>query len=337
MKTQSKKKLKGTRTKYTRKRKLSKKNTRKYINDVTDVHYKPLVPIFVIVYNRIWCLEKCLKSLEYTGQPVILLNNGSDYPPCIEWINKIRGRYEVIDMERVNNTIELYANIRNGVGIWKQKHGEQIDAYIITDPDIELENPKLPWIHTLLRCLQKHSGVVAVGPNLRTDDIPDYYPLKQKTLCDESKNHINNWFKWENVRIKHSRIDTTFAMYRKDYIKEGPEIKALRIDAPYCARHLDWYLHPKKLTHDQIHYFKASKDITHYGGYTLKKIIENKHHACKRTRKLSHRKRTRIHTLTNQHRHRKNIPKLTLPIKKNQYTRKRIAIKIANIHAQLIT
>lgn len=337
-KTQSLKQ--NTHTKYKQKRSRPKKNSTNQHYHKT-VHDKPLVPVFVIVYNRIWCLEKCLQSLAHLGQPVILLNNGSDYPPFIEWIEKMRDRYEVIDMNKVDNTQQLYANVRNGIHAWKQKHGKPIDAYILTDPDIELENSKMPWIHTLLQCLRKHKNITAVGPNLRTDDIPDFYPLKQKTLRDEAKNHINDWFTWKNVRMKHSRIDTTFAMYRMDHEKVGFEKKALRTDAPYCARHLDWYIHPAKLTSDQIHYFQASKNITHYGGHMIGKIIM-KREKCARQRiqKIQRRHPKQLHTITTRRRIKHKLKKITkhkLLIKMNRHTRKRIARKIENIIVQCNT
>jgi len=236
--------------------------------------FMPLkIPIFVIVYNRFWCLKRCLASLAPCGQEIVLINNGSDYKPFLDWL--ATQPYQVIHLPKIHNPGQLYGSIREGVRRWLDAQQDPtIDAYVVTDPDVELEHPESDWVRLMYLGLQHFSKAECVGSALRTDDIPDYYPLKEYAKRTEDKNKRYPIAQWNNVPVRRSRIDTTLAMYRPGFSKTGISQHAIRMHGPCMARHLDWYLNPRRLTPDQIHYFKTSGRLTHFGGVLLHNTIK---------------------------------------------------------------
>jgi hypothetical protein len=173
--------------------------------------------------------------------------------------------YQVIDKEKVSTPEDLYCSIRTSVAQWVEEHGK-IDGYVVTDPDIEIENPTRYWLEKMYKCLQAFPEFECVGSALRMDDIPSHYPLKNLVRVMEARNRVHPVKEWQGLQIRSSRIDTTLALYRPDFVKTGICHKAIRMRGDGMARHLDWYLDPKRLTGDQIAYFQASPKISHFGG-----------------------------------------------------------------------
>jgi hypothetical protein len=141
--------------------------------------------------------------------------------------------------------------------------------YIVTDPDIALDNVDGDILDVYSYLLKALPEIRVVGPMLRIDDIPDYYQHKERARAGHFQNFWSrkvNDIKYKNKVIKYiySKIDTTFAMN-----KAGTHWKRLqesiRTMSPYLARHLDWYVNSKNLTPDQEYYIKhASKAVAHW-------------------------------------------------------------------------
>lgn len=250
----------------------------------------------MVVYNRIWCTKRCLESIKDLGQPITLINNGSDYKPFLKWLKT--QPYPVWEFPKIHCAKDLWRHINIAVRIYKKRNGP-IDAYVMTDPDIELENSHLPWIETMYKVLMTHPRVNALSPSLRIDDIPDYYPLKKRAIGSEGGktcSFIDCWGPWftdkNGLRMRRAHVDTTFSMYRPNFNKKQVTRKAIRLAEPYIARHLDWYLDPKNLTKDQIAYFKASGRVTHFGGPRFKRKMNEK--KKKKRRAMNEKKKKRL-------------------------------------------
>jgi len=243
------------------------------IEKATDNNKKmPLcIPIFIVVYNRLWCLKRCIASLAPSGQEIVLINNGSDYKPLLAWMRN--QPYPVIHLPKIRSTGELYRSIRRGISQWLAKpkfKQHPIDGYVLTDPDIEIEHPQGPWLSLMHKCLKAHPQAQCVGSALRTDDIPAHYPLRASAIACEQWCKKEPIFEWEGVPIRWSHIDTTLALYRPKFVKHGVAMRAIRMRGPGMARHLDWYINPKHMTPDQRVYLSAPRKLTHFGGMSLR-------------------------------------------------------------------
>lgn len=228
------------------------------------------IPIFVICRDRLTVLEESLRSymenIDTVRTPVtyILHDNGSTFPPMLKFLDEmdndsnievVRGKRN--DLNAVSNTISEYMKSCNS------------PYYIVTDPDIALDNVPgdiLEYYAHILHTLK----VKVVGPMLRIDDLPNHYPLKNKVRSSHSRQFWHkepSTLEWKgnNYHYQHAHIDTTFGMYRKGFKFKNLN-PGIRTYAPYAAKHLDWYLDPEDLKEDQIHYSKhASKAISHWG------------------------------------------------------------------------
>jgi len=89
-----------------------------------------------------------------------------------------------------------------------------------------------------------------VGPELRIDNIPDTYPLKDVLLKRYKIGHAGDRFiliqrNGQDVKCAFRKLDTTFGMYRRDFKFKRLNPPLLTYQ-PYIALHLDWYIDPQK-------------------------------------------------------------------------------------------
>ena len=165
--------------------------------------------------------------------------------------------------------VNTHWSVMNSVNTYLDVHPE-CEYYIITDPDIELDHVKENILEFYVWLYNTHDGKYVIGPMLRIDDIPNYYPKKESAIKKHKQqfwNKRSTMIKWNQAtfKIQYSPIDTTFQLSgSKDRRKKFPRT-GIRCYAPYSARHLDWYLNPNKLSDDQKYYSRNASRTAHWG------------------------------------------------------------------------
>jgi len=239
------------------------------------------IPIFIISCNRLSVLRESIDSFKkYISTPLqfIIHDNCSTYVPLLEYFEQLEREGVLIYHSGINvNNCDQLNNISSTINDWYSKYDAPF--YIVTDPDIALIPPCDDILELYSYILDTNPSIDVVGPMLRIDDIPDYYPLKSEVV----KRHTEQfWHKepsfllWkdQNIGFQEALIDTTFGMYRKGYHFHRLS-KGLRIYQPYWACHLDWYIDPNNMTEDQIYYLNHASEVSHWGGVWLKKRQDN--------------------------------------------------------------
>lgn len=240
-----------------------------------------VIPIFIITHDRLEVLKTCFESMKKLSDKVeyqiIFVDNNSTYQPLINWLKeKDKEGYLVY----WNNTKNLFEGIQQGVNRWYKDNDSPY--YVITDPDIEMICPE-DILEYYVHIFEKYQKAQVVAPLLRTDDIPNWYPAKDKVL----RNIHNNYGKqqrfeieWKNNKYKaiYAGVGCTFAMYRKGFVKKKDTsnkcpVISIRTEKPYYVKHLDWYLDPKKLTEDQKRYCNKSEIHTHWSTKHIKRFV----------------------------------------------------------------
>ena len=232
-----------------------------------EIDYK--IPIFIIVHDQFEILKKSIASYEtYIKTPIEIcfIDNCTTYAPTLEYLK-----------EKEEQGYKVYKNIHNHPRKIKHilksylKENLKCKYAVITDPDVELNNVNGDILEYYISLLNKFK-CQSVGPHLKIDDIPDYYPLKKKIIgmTDSShskifKHHIHKInYKENQYKINICKIDTTFQLFSTNNIPTWPTNKSIRTHAPYDARHLDWYIDPNNMTECQKFYTDNTTNLSHW-------------------------------------------------------------------------
>lgn len=212
------------------------------------------IPIIIVNYNQLESIHNLIDTLTKRGfSNIVVLDNKSTYPELLAYYDEIENHTN-ITLHRLDENV-------GHMVLWLRKDllKQYSDGYfVLTDPDIMIEN-EVPdnFMSIFINLLNKHINVRKVGFSLKIDDIPDYYPNKEKVI---------NWEKqfWEKqIEDGHflAKIDTTFALYRPSFIYDSNGFEsAVRTNKPYTVKHLGWYINYSELSKEQEFYFKTANN-----------------------------------------------------------------------------
>lgn len=227
---------------------------------------KRATPCFFISYNRGGFLRQAIEGLRDQNQSVSIIvhDNGSTDQATLEELDKLEAEGCIVsrnpairsadDLNQVNESVSSFFND------WAEPQ-----RYVVSDCDVDLSEAGHDAIEVYGHALNLFRYVETAGPMIRISDIPHHYPLRKHAL----NLHISQF--WKNlpkvvelggkpVGSLQCVIDTTFALHRAG--EPFRRLKsAVRLYAPYDARHLDWYLTAADLetTTDQ-----GGSDISHW-------------------------------------------------------------------------
>jgi len=224
-----------------------------------------MIPIFIITCDRLEVLKKSMQSYYDYIKTHKLESEGI----------KVYRWKENLNYGEKRNLRRNDGKIRGDIQDYFKNH--PISNYVVTDPDILLDDVNGDILEVYAYFLEKLPQITIAGPMLRIDDIPDYYPKKEKLLTkgyhrrfhSESECPVNI-INYKGTKIKYifAPIHTTFGMFRKGSQWKGR--RAIRTFAPYSAKHLDWYVDPENLTEDYKYYMKHGSTNAHWSKWSLK-------------------------------------------------------------------
>lgn len=205
---------------------------------------------FVIMFNRLTWPKALCERLSDEGMDVILIDNGSVYPPLLEWYKKCP--------YKIHHLPDHYGHR----SLWQSKIIDQYkdEYYLVTDHDLDISSVPKDFVDVLMDGFQY--DVVKSGLSLKIDDLPDNAYAWE----------VYNWEKkfWQTEKrgmFYFSDIDTTIAVYKRDRVPMDDSDKffrAVRADKPYEARHLPWYNTPENLTEEEKFYMDNIKRIGYW-------------------------------------------------------------------------
>ncbi len=211
------------------------------------------VPVFIISYNRLEVLAKCVSRYEEDGYSnLIIIDNASTDKDLLKYLS-----------ESSHQVVFLDKNYGHRV-LWECHRFDDIISsqyYVLTDPDIlPVDECPSDYVEKFYGLLQEHPNKTKAGFALKLDDLPEEYPYKYDVIRWES-------FFWEHripgeFPLYDASIDTTFALYRPGFIREETFFDAVRTGSPYVARHLGWYVIPEKMSASERAYFTPDNKIS---------------------------------------------------------------------------
>jgi len=230
-----------------------------------------MMPIFILSSDRLKVLEQSIRSYREqikTPFEIVIIDFGTTFMPTIQYLKNLEQKKVKIYWEKKISYVGSLNNFGWIIKDYFKSH--PVSNYIVTDPDIALDNVDGDILDVYAHLLNELSWITAVGPMLRIDDIPDYYPPKERLvtrsleLTYHSRKVYTMQYREKTIRYVFVHIDTSFGM-RRAGTRWWRHRMGARVLSPYSAKHLDWYLDPENLSPDQIYYLKyGSKRISQW-------------------------------------------------------------------------
>jgi glycosyltransferase involved in cell wall biosynthesis len=193
-------------------------------------------------------VEKLL-LLNYDEQ-IIILDNGSTYPPLLDWYKTIQGIVEVRMLANEGH-LALW-----GIGLDK----ELGDFFVYTDSDLELDQ-SLPvdWKEQMLDLINKYE-INKIALAIRIDDLPDHYRYKNQVKRNEGR----WWLEEVEEGVYKADTDTTFALMRNIHDNCFPSLRVARNG--FICRHVPFYIDLNNLDPEEKYYLDNhdSRKTTQY-------------------------------------------------------------------------
>ena len=230
------------------------------------------LPVLIPAFNNPTYVEGMVgQLLRFPGLRPVVLDNGSSFAPALALYE--RWLAEGLAPDRV-----FLVMLGENVGpraIWQDGGllGMLPRHFCVTDPDLAL-NPNLPrdFPVTLARvAAQFCTGKVGFALSLEDRHL----------MVDSPFRHAGGWKQiWESeaVHWQHplpgrgiaeplfrAEIDTTFALYDKNYFDPARPFEAIRVAGRFTARHLPWYRDTGLPAEEESFYRKAA-EYSYYMG-----------------------------------------------------------------------
>lgn len=200
------------------------------------------IPVFIVCFERVDALKKLTSWLEqHNVKKIVYIDNDSTYPPLLEFYKTTK--HQVLHLNRNIGQTAPWSLAITRVLVPE-------DFYVVTDPDIiPIEECPKDFMKHFLNIHEGFPAYQKVGFGLKTDDLPDFYPLKNAVVDWEKQ----FWLHPLGNDLFEAGLDTTFALY-KPFVYKYILHPSIRTGGKYVARHLPWYDNPAKKTPEDVHY-----------------------------------------------------------------------------------
>lgn len=241
-------------------------------------HDEQTIPIFIISFQRLTCLKKCLGSiLLHTNIrrrfQFIFSDNRSSNAELMDFLLFFKRHYNAVIFGHTTNS--PFDNLQMDIQTYFTQNDILCKYYAVTDPDIQL-TWNIDTFELYIQILTDYPNTKVVGPMLDIHDIPDSYPNKSDVMRRHGEiwNREQHSYKWNNKNILFTRflIDTTFGLYRnvpedntEGCTRARPHGPGIRLRPPYSAKHLDWYLDEQEMKADEKLYAATASKVAHWG------------------------------------------------------------------------
>ena len=249
------------------------------------------IPCLINNFNQLEYLIPMVDKLSsFDNLSLYILDNNSTYEPLLKWYHSLANtKIQVIKLGRNSGHMAPWSTHLTH----RLAREYRSPYYIVSDPDLDISLIPEDTIHLMIDVLTQRE-IFKVGLSIEIEDLPEHYPLKNEVTHWESPAWSQERKEtYKNKTLYRTGIDTTFAMYNIFYTEavykhlffEGG-IKfncnfintSLRLDRPYTARHLPWYLDYNALTENQKFHTEICKksDIFSSSSWTQKAL---QHHS----------------------------------------------------------
>jgi hypothetical protein len=219
-----------------------------------------MIKCFVTIFQRYsWAIPLC-KDLTNAGLEVIIINNASTFPACVEWLKNCGYKVENRDVN---------------CGAWAfdktelcQKYTDRF--YFLCDSDIDISKVPKDFPEYLMKGLnQANSEIWKVGLSFEINDLPDNVTTRQAVSHEKAF-----WNETPVNGFHNAWIDIGCILH--DRTRKGHWYSALRADRPYTARHMDWYLIKETWREEDEAFLEGTKEYYGWARKWYDEVMLNK-------------------------------------------------------------
>ena len=200
------------------------------------------IPVFVPCFNNPTYVRNTVTQLRNIGlKHITLIDDGSTYPPMLDLLSELSSSVEVLRNESPGGARYIIHD--------EQCFGLLPERFCITDPDLAF-NPRVPedFLTQLFALTEKYR----IGKAGFAIDISE----RERLRSDDFLIAGRNWKIWEwesrfwekpleplssGDPVYEAGIDTTFAVYNKQFFDPNDLHRAVRVAGNYTCQHLPWY------------------------------------------------------------------------------------------------
>jgi hypothetical protein len=227
-------------------------------------------PVIVPCFNNPTYVKQMYSRLRGIGLPnVILVDGHSTYPPMLDLLDEISRQSTVV---RLKDNFGPHHFFRD-----EEFYNSLPAVFCVTDPDLDL-NELLPL--DFLRQLTLLTCNFEVGKAGFALDISQRDLFRaEKFLIGSEYFHIWQWEAqfWPEPlthlasgdAVYLAPVDTTFAVYNKQYFRPEVFLRAIRVGGRFTARHLPWYLN-SSIPMEELKAYSASRRHSFYSNHSYK-------------------------------------------------------------------
>ena len=209
--------------------------------------------VYINNRNYVTWPKAMVKKLQSQGHDVIIIDQASTYEPLLDY-------YESKPCE----VIRLKENYGHR-SPWELKIVDASDYYVVSDPDMGIDNLPDDWDQFLMEGLVRFSAfALCCGLSLEDQAIPDN-SIKSTNSYYKQSNRLEPMYWSQELPGNYylAPVDTTFAMYPPG-VDFHFDTRGIRAGRPYTAYHWPWHLvseindsdkNPQVLFDDEVYYY----------------------------------------------------------------------------------
>jgi FkbM family methyltransferase len=228
-------------------------------------HLQAEVPVLVPCFNNFTYTTRMASQLRALGfREVVLVDNGSTYPPMQRFLAAPGDGVSVVALPTNLGPHHLLLDPASLALL--PRH------FCITDPDLAF-NPAMPA--DFLGDLAALAARERVGKAGLALDISDRDAMRDDTFLMGDR-YWRIW-EWEEQFWRHemeplrpggdpvyrSEVDTTFALYDKNFFDAENYLAGLRVAGRFTCRHLPWY-RDKEMPEDEETFYRSAEQFSWY-------------------------------------------------------------------------
>jgi FkbM family methyltransferase len=221
--------------------------------------FKNLVPIIIPTFNNPTFLKSMVTQLEALNcVNIMIVDNASTFPAMLQYLEQLSRRMEVLYMPDNAGPRRVWTDAAFFKKLPK--------VFCVTDPDLQL-NAEMPLNFT--DCLFALSEKYKMGKVGLALDIADVQALREDDYRIGDRDY--KIWEWESQfwqtevesDVFVALVDTTFALYNKNYFDPSAPLNALRVGGKFTCQHLPW-LKSYSLPDDEVAFYRETNRHSYY-------------------------------------------------------------------------